>query len=120
MRFSLNVQFTERELLKFGEDLALRVVRKGIKDGLSGDPEAFAQGLQAVVDGIRRSEGRVDAEFTQSPPPPMDKCQAILETENHSAGRGRHECRVFNGLQRPLCKVRGHMRCDLPPDPPTP
>jgi hypothetical protein len=42
-----------------------------------------------------------------------DQCQKIDDIIGLAPGWGCCRCTIYNGLQRPRCKLCGHNRCDI-------
>lgn len=132
MRFAVNIEFTDEELRRYGEDVSRRVVLNGIHDvvrhlgAMKINPDLTAQIAQAVATSIfaskapRRPAPPPNPPETPSPPPPsLEKCSRVEGHQYMEEGWVCHCCSTYNVALRSACRTCGHERCDVivPPAP---
>ena len=124
MKATINLEFTDQELVGFVERWANKLVVNALGDlGKQIGPlvplfrEAF---MRTVAAETARGPAPSPSPFPTEggPAPTCDGCEEELRTHcapvsapNVMPGWACHECRAYNGLQRTQCKACGHTRC---------
>lgn len=125
MKASINIEFTDEELVKHAADVGRRVGADFLQDvvktlgRLKLSPSVGAA-LQQAISTIG-SKPSTATPSPQAAPRTMDRCERVgsmagLLDEGWTCCR----CGTYNGLHRPACRDCGHDRCDIviPPPPP--
>lgn len=134
MHASINLEFTEDDLVKFAEDVGRRLTLNAIHEGvrhlneLKMDPKLVGQialvAAQAFLKGSQ-AEPKVEVAFERPAPEEptasrLQRCVRIEATQHFDEGWYCHVCMSSNGLHRPACRQCGHERCDVVVTPPPP
>ena len=130
MKATINVEFTDDELRKYGEDVARRVGLNFIRDTVKAVQKVkFSPGLgtvlEQVLSGAISSKLPADPGPTASPPDvphasneKFERCQRVEESPYNEESWICCECVAMNWASRNACRICGHKRCDVVVPPP--
>ena len=123
MKATINVEFTDEELVKYAEDVARRVTLNAIHDvvqhipALKLNPDLAATLAQVVAAALASAFGKKDAppETTAGQYSSRTVCERIEASAHLEEGWVCCGCSVYNVGSRPACRNCGHVRCDIVP-----
>ncbi len=112
MKVSINVEFTDDELVKHAENVGRRIVLSAIHDVIKHLP-ALKEIPPGVVSGF--VQGAMDALHPRKAEEPQGRIDATFGDETPLPSR----CERIASVQRSLCRNCDHERCDvvIPPAP---
>ena len=125
MKASINVEFTDEELVKYAADAGRRVGLSFIHDvmrHIKGIPPGFVESLvQTFSQAAEGTKAKIDPEPTGGPVPPEPGCRRVIANQWNEEGWWCCGCMTYNNLLRATCRACGHGRCDIVvPPPPAP
>jgi ribosomal protein L40E len=126
VKATINVEFTDDELRKYGEDVARRVGLNFIRDTVKAFSKVkVSPGLGGMLEQVLASalgsKPQADPGPTAEAPSsvPIERCVHIEATLHNEESWMCCRCSAMNGVHRTMCRSCTHERCDdvVPPSP---
>lgn len=134
MKTSINIEFTDDEILKFAENGVRRLVVNVVRDFVADariNPDMVMMVLQAVGAHVNRKERQASPEHAEETVDPevipsgrehdvdgLSRCASVGASLHLEEGWICHVCGAYNVVARKACRGCQHERCDPAPEPP--
>ncbi len=123
MRATINLEFTQEELVKAAQDIGQKLILTTIRDAakiFKKDPSFVSAIFQSVMSSVQagvkaaQPEPPIEPEVAYEPPDagqPFGKCIRFEATKQRDDTWGCHQCGGVNGAHRERCRRCGHVCC---------